>query len=81
MITGVDAEVKMFQSALYPAAVTFSVDPSPEARAKLERAVADARGDEVKVRAAEREYNSRKKMKLMIKNGDDVRQDQLILQV
>jgi phosphatidylinositol 3-kinase len=88
MLKGVDSNVKMFQSALYPAAVTFSIEPSEEASLKYERDMGDARlsasdqdGMSSRIAQIEQEYESRKKLKMMIKNGDDVRQDQLILQM
>lgn len=88
LLTGVDSNVKMFQSALYPAAVTFSVEPSEEAKLKYERDMEEARtlssntdGMSARINDIEKEFNTKKKLKMMIKNGDDVRQDQLILQM
>mmetsp|Transcript_84038 Transcript_84038/g.238122 ORF Transcript_84038/g.238122 Transcript_84038/m.238122 type:complete len:336 (-) Transcript_84038:422-1429(-) len=90
----------MFQSALYPALVTFMTQPSEEDKEALDQAIAQLNLNKThaeklgKIMGADAEESVNKrigdlrhrlgnkcKYKMMIKNGDDVRQDQLVVQL
>lgn len=92
-VNGVDPSCKIFQSALYPASVRFytSAESSVSPRATRRASQEEVRAAEIKRSKQKAEQllgegglpppETKGWVKLMIKNGDDVRQDQLVVQL
>jgi len=92
VVNGVDPKCKIFQSALYPAAVkfwtaapeTFLTSPRRSSLEKIRSQELQKRHDKAGKLLGEDKLpppETKGSVKLMIKNGDDVRQDQLIVQL
>lgn len=100
-MVSVEEKVKMFQSALYPAAVTFVTKPTEEDSEQLQTEIeslerqrktkaekvgkimgTDAVSEfDKQIQEIRNIAQAKCRFKMMIKNGDDVRQDQLVVQL